>query len=688
MSGKSVPRVCWCVVLSAVAFSLLSPGQVRAEHIASLLDLLSSPDADIKQNAEQELQELCWKAGAPDHGAERKSLCETLATHVVKVKSGRLWILRQLERVGHDESVDALAELLTDPDDSVAQAAQRALANNPSPRASEKLRRQLGKERSATRKIGLANALGYRAADESLAALATLLADPNPRVASAAAAALGRIGSAAANTVLAGADEHSHSAVNAALSLARLKCAESLETSDGRAAAAIYQALSTTSASGVRQAALRGQLVTGGSNEIPLTLEFLASDDRDRLEIATAHVRSLSDPDLRQLASGLKQLPPAAQVALMTSLADRRATGALKEILGATESDNADVRLGALAALGRVGNASVVPLLLDKANRDDTESGVAVKSLTRLFAEGVDDAIFARFQSERDAAKKYRLLQVLVQRRCGLAVPALLQEVAGATSERSRFAARGLGRLAKPDDIPAVIQVMFQTNGRDRDDVKKAVVSICERINVVDQQADPVIAAYRKARGERRYELLTLLGRLGGTTARDEIRKALRSREPQEFAAGLNALSSWPDGTVAEDLLQIAKTTQSDAHRIRAVRSLARVAVLGTQRPESEKFRLLSEAMQLAQRDDERNLILQRASAARTFDSLALAMKHLDDPKFKKNALKTALNLASREEIRSQHPQEVDSYMRRVIAATDDPKLLDRARSYMSDTGR
>src|SRR4051794_40734563 len=84
-----------------------------------------------QEPAQQRWQEICWAAGAPGHEADRAAACTLMAAKLgpETPAATRIWLLKQLERVGRGECLDAVAAALGDPDHLVHDAAVRALAN-------------------------------------------------------------------------------------------------------------------------------------------------------------------------------------------------------------------------------------------------------------------------------------------------------------------------------------------------------------------------------------------------------------------------------------------------------------------------------------------------------------------------------------------------------------------------------
>lgn len=162
----------------------------------------------------------------------------------------------KLALIGGPGAVAALAELL--PNAALAHPATNALQLMTCAEAVAALRESLPKL-SGLPLAGVLTALGARRDAASVEKLAGLLADVDARVASAAAAALGEIGSPAAATALSAFLPTAPPTLHAALADASLTCAERLKAAgEGAAARVLLEALLATNPPAfIRAAALR-----------------------------------------------------------------------------------------------------------------------------------------------------------------------------------------------------------------------------------------------------------------------------------------------------------------------------------------------------------------------------------------------------------------------------------------------
>ncbi len=228
-------------------------------------DALKTYDWGTEPKVLQPIDEAVVKT----HGdaAARKDLETRLAAVLASSVSrdAKDYVCRKLMVVGTAASVPALAALLADKDNS--HMARFALERIPAPEAAKALRDALSKVANGL-KIGIIGSLGSRGDAASVKELAALVGDSDAAVSRAAALALGDIRTGEAANAVASA-KPSHDDANAAVTDARLACAEALLSSGKKAEAlALYRSLTgENQPKHVRLAATRGLLATAGKKE-------------------------------------------------------------------------------------------------------------------------------------------------------------------------------------------------------------------------------------------------------------------------------------------------------------------------------------------------------------------------------------------------------------------------------------
>ena len=234
------------------------------EKLDELLPRMGAEKIPDRHGAQQEWQKICFEAGAPGNDALRAEVCALMIARLGKETPvpARVILLTQLERIGREESVDALAAQLSDGDRLIRDGVRRALTNNPSAKANAALIMSMQGAGDATFKAGLINSLGYRADESSVGAVAKELGHRDQAVAGAAARALGKIATDKAAQALAASRIRPRDELRLIMSDAYLLCADKLlAAGKKKEAMAIYAAVNKPDEpKSIRLAAAQGLL--------------------------------------------------------------------------------------------------------------------------------------------------------------------------------------------------------------------------------------------------------------------------------------------------------------------------------------------------------------------------------------------------------------------------------------------
>jgi hypothetical protein len=332
------------------------------------------------------------------------------------------------------------------------------------------------------------------------------------------------------------------------------------------------------------------------------------------------------------------------------------------------------LQLAALEVLAVSGETADVPLLAHLAAT--AEAGVraaAERSLGRLPARGADEALL-RLLDESDPAVCSAAIRAVVARETQDAGPQLLRLASSRDDTVRQESLTALQTVADASMADALVRLLAQSRtGRERESLERAVWRSCSRIDPPDRQAAPVLAALIDADTTQQAALLPALGRIGGAASLAVIEQALEDRDAAVRDAAVRGLSNWPDGMVADRLLELARTGEKESHRIWALRGYARVIARQAAEQPQEVAAGLRQALELATRVEDRQLIVSRLTAARCAESLQLAVNLLEDPLLVRDALDATVALA--EGMKDSHPQEARAALDQAMTKTDNPEL-------------
>jgi HEAT repeat protein len=680
---------------------MLLAGHAQAQQKPPALDLKGKtlkqtfdellPKMDT-QGPQQQWQSICLQLSAPGNEAMRTEACKLMAEKLdaKTPNAARIWLLAQLERIGREECIDAVAAVLDDKDQKVCDATVRCLANNPAPQATGKLLARLPKATGKDR-VGIVNALGLRQDAAALDAVAKELGNADQAVAIAAARALGKFATPDAAKALAAARGKAQGELRLATSDALLLCAyRRLKEGKAADAAAICRELNNPAEPWpIRLAALQGVLITAGDQAGAMILDILGKEDADARAIAIGQIENLSAGALKTLASSMDKLPVGSQVMVLNAIAARGDKSQQPVALAAAGSTNEALKRAGIQALGRLGDANVVPQLLTILYAGGNLSGAASESLAQLVGDGVNEKLIAALEAEKTPARTAALIGVLERRRAVAAVPSLIKAAGSDDAALRASAFSGLRNLAEPKHVPEMVLALPKTApGKEREQAEFAIVAVCGQIAEPQRRAEPVLAMLKDAAKAHKTALLPLLGRLGGPEALKVIKEGLAASEPQLHDAAVTALCNWPDASVSEELLKLIQATKEPAQSKQPLQALIRINTIpATDRTNEDKLASLAalkKAMELAKEADQRKLILEGIGFIRHLDTFRYVLPYLDNKELAQSACKAVVEVAHSKPVREPNKAEFDKALDRVIAMSKDKALIDRARQYKS----
>jgi HEAT repeat protein len=545
---------------------------------------------------------------------------------------------RMLRYVGSTKCIPVLAALLGD--EQLSVPARIGLQALPYPQVDDALRTALD-TLHGNLQVGVITTLGQRRDAKAVSQLAKLLADQDPAIATAALISLGQIGDQNAATVLTTAK------LPAALETQRLEscltCADTLAAAgQSRAAAEIYSPLVTKDhPSAIRIAALAGLVHTDKALAVPALLEALGDSDVP-FSTAAVHLSSaVGSPEVAKVFTArLLAAAPEAQVLMLNALADDGNRNAVDAINTLLTSNDENVRLAAIKALGKIGDASDVDTLLKLAAGKDAAATAATKSLSTLSAPGVDDALVQRL-ANADAAAKPTILRILAARHATAAFPAFLTAAEAPDPAIRLQAIKGLGILVDETTLPKLVALLAKDGNAD---VEAALAAACKRLADPAKCEGPVLAALPGAAPTAQAALLRVAAQLRSPNALAAVRDAVQSTNADVQDAAIRILAAWPDPIVAPDLLNVAKSAAKPVHRALALRGYLQLAQADNVSAET-RWSLIQTAQPLLNTSESKTMLLSTLGAIHNRTALRMALGFVDDPQIAHDAVATALQI-------------------------------------------
>lgn len=588
---------------------------------------------------------------------------------------GKQFACQMLRLVGSRRCVPAVAKLLLD--EQLSHAARNVLLGLQDAAAGDALRDALGKTGGKVR-IGIIHTLGDRHDHDSLPPLIALLTANDEATSEAVLAAVAKIGGLEAADALDRAKLPD--ALKPAWAQAYLRCAGSL-AAQGEAprAQTMFRALFDGNyPSPVRAGAFREMVAAQQEQSVPMIVRTLDSDEPWLRRAALAAVIEVTGHAAtaalaRQLAAVASETKPA----LIGALAARGDPEGLIETLAPLAGDtNTAIRGTAIRALGRVGNASTVPVLVAALNQAENNA-LARQALAELRGNGVVDQLLQQVESG-DTAVRANVLGVLGDRKQVEALPLARKLISENDARLRQTAIRVLAELGTQEDLQRFCEaILTLKDDADRDRFARTIQTIGSRLTDKAQRDDCVLRSFTKADSPTKVQLLGVLSAFGGAKSLQATRGAL-SQPGEVHNAAVRSLADWPDTAPAGDLRQLAGEENDPIIRILALRGWIRMIGQARGRTD-EKVAAFREAMERCSRPEEKRLVLSELGRVSHAEALKLVEPCLGDDRLKREAWQAYERIG--ESLANFRPTVAKEALQKVLAETTDAGLRDRART-------
>jgi len=625
-----------------------------------------------ESNAGEAVEKLLQDTPVAEYGWLEKGLIGVVASKDA-TQTGKAIACRMLQQVGTEACIPAVSALLGD--EILSHYARLVLERLKSPKADAAMRDALAGASDSVA-IGLLGSLGERRDTEAVPAAARLARSEKTAVAEAAIRALGAIGGSQAAEVLVSLKPER--VLRPIRMQAMVDCALSLPPAE---AAALCETVLAGDYGPARIAALRVLASADGARAAPRIAQAIRGDDTLFRKGALGIVaETRGEPLTRAMLDLLGDLPPDRQTGLVRALGTRGDKAALGPLTKLIASQNVPLRDAAITAIARLGDAGTVPVLLGMAGTENLRARVA-EAIARMTADGVDDAL-GRAMDDRSLQKA--AIEAGIARGAVAVVPGLLRLLSDDDAALRRDAWSGVAALATADHVADVMKALVNTKdagerARAADAVKK-IVSRAE-----DKPACfKAIAEYYDQVPDPTKAVILELGTVSGDAEALKLqRQALTSESNDLRGRAIRALAAWPNEAAAEDLLRLAKEAPEKVDRLVALRGYIRIAGLKEARlSPARRTEMLKTAMDLAERPEEKKLVVSNLRQAASIEALNMLKQYLADPALQAEAEVAAADLIW--ELRTRHAAEVADVAQQLLQSKN-KTVAQKASKTMAD---
>jgi len=340
------------------------------------------------------------------------------------------------------------------------------------------------------------------------------------------------------------------------------------------------------------------------------------------------------------------------------------------------------VRVAAFSALGALGDASCVDVLLRGACGTLDEAPTAREALKRLRGADVNAVLIAQVRSGT-AARRAEAIGALSARGASEGVGAFLDAMESPEDAVRQNAVAALRQLAGMAEFSELLARLLKAKSDEtRRGLQTVLVAVARRSDAPDKCAEHLMAAWKQSAGPARTDVLEVIGRLGLPQTAAAVQEGLKSPDADTRKSVLLALSNWPDSRIVPALMELARSDRDAAVRTMAIRIATPRVGSDDQLAPPQKTARFAELMKLAAGAEGRKLVLAELKAAPCAESLALAAGALDDADVVNEAALAIVEIASAKG-RKAAPRDLRAALEKAAAAKILPAVRQRVEAQL-----
>lgn len=609
----------------------------------------------------------------------------------VSERETKAFIIRQLQIMGGDEAVDALADYLTDKE--LSGPASRALARIATPAAGEALMAGL-KSRvamGAKAKRDMVNAIAEAKVAGAEELLLTFVGSQDIDLQKTVLYALSQVGGEASLKVLgdaaaqAGYTMEKSGANEAYIELIKNIAAKGNVAAAEKAAKDLQKKAEKANQLQTREAALKILLSLKGNKDATKMLLAALKDPCKGYRNAALNFASdyVGESDYIEVVKATLKAKPEVKVDVINWLGREAKCPAKNPVLKKLmvrfdlslaqvltqqlKSGDFAVEQAAVWTMVKLGDASFVPTIANLLTNSDKQVVLLAQDALLAFPGKIDNAVAETINKAGDDGKVAGL-ELLAVRMADSKVNTVLEQMKSSSAAVKGAAYTALQKVVTARDFTTTCGLLeSQTEANDVKLMQEAVKAAVHFMPAAEQVSTVTRRMYQA--GEAKKSLYyAVLASTNDPKALQIIIDGCNKNTGAAKTAAVEALMSWKGIEAAEYLFEIAKGSGDLANRslTRYVNLIASSSMTG-----ENKLLRLRKAMDIAKNDDVRSLVLQKVEGTGTYLAMLYAAEYLDNKPVQQPAANAVMNIAL------GHPeytgQNVRAMLEKVMKVLDNP---------------
>jgi|LFRM01.1.fsa_nt_gb HEAT repeat protein len=618
------------------------------EGLMSLINSVNNPGP--KSNEKVEFALSGWTNYVAKDQAKRLETANTYAKALgLKLhEETKAFIIRQLEMIGGEDNIDALASFLTDT--RLVGPASQALVALRTAKANQAIVAALKSEQPEEMRIQLVNAIAQSNTTNVEALLLELLKDAKSlNYKKTVQKALSRLGSSSSLKPLKKAASNEKFAYgkdgSTASYLALLNTLKSSNTKAvGKEAHALLKTGKKQNKPDLQIAAMELLMSMQSENKSKLMIYSL-KDGNPALVASTLRMFSnkLDNKEYNTLIKLLNASSPATQTPIIYWLGNQKMEKAVSEISKFTRSDNPLLKTAAIRSLAKIGNKDALIKLVELLKSDNSETIALAKDALTTYNGDMSYELTSKFNDSSDEGK-VTILQLIASRRMESQYNMVYNQLFIDNPTVKAEAANTLQYVSTEENLKDLFLQLEKSDAELVPALQQAINAALSDLSTDEQMI--VIAEQANKKGIKRHLYYPAMAYTGTQDAMEQlVGEYSNATNDDQKRAAFEALANWKSFDVIYPLLDIARNSDNNTEKSEAIDAIINTIVKSSQ-TQAVKYLFLREALEMANNDKQKNSIIVELGNTKMYQALLLLEPYMDIASLKENAALASMKLA------------------------------------------
>lgn len=655
------------------------------EGVLRVIDMIKAPGQGTNSPIEYALSGLSHYVMAQGQESARMTVANAYLKALDKVteRETKALIIRQLQIVGKDESVDALGRYLNE--ESLSGPASRALATIKTDKAKQAMQAALMR-RMGTPKTqqDVMLAIGEAQLEVPEDLIKVMLGNGDENMQKVVNYTLSRIGSKASLKELGAAAERvgyvvENTGANEAYITLIKRVAEKGDVKEAQKAANdLLKKATKAGKTHTRIAALEILFATDQANatkqlmkalkdpckeyrNAALDFASISADQPMYVEVVKALPKAQTDAkvDVLNWMGRESKCPNKHQV--IRNLDIRFDLPANQLIVDQMKDPNYDVKEATVWAIVKIGNTDNIPVIAGLLGSSDQKEVALAKDALAAFNGDIDQAVARAIPSASDAGK-IAGLQLLALRKADANMNTVLDQTKSGSAEVKAQAYTSLKDVVAEKDFTLLCGMLETADAAAVAPIQQAVIaSIAGQTPTA--QLSTINRRMIQAGESKKHLYYVALAATGENEALQTIVNGFNNGKGAAKDSAFEALLAWKGPEAAEQLYAVATDPSGAPYFDRALNAYVRLVSMPTLTPENRLI-FLRKAMEIAKTDEQKKNILRRIGRTGTFLAMVYAGEFLDTKALQQDAANSILFISG------NHPEYTGDIVRELLTKT------------------